>query len=62
MDGLMTANSGEMVCTTKSGRVADGLTTSEISAVPLRPHFGQLRTTPILAWVLIQEVWASDPL
>jgi len=44
MDALSTANSGEIVCTTKSECPAAGLTFSEILASPLRPHFGQLRT------------------
>jgi hypothetical protein len=54
----MTLNSGEIVCTTKSGCPADGLTLSEIVASPLRPHFGQLMTKT----VGILAVWAREPL
>jgi hypothetical protein len=62
MDALMTVNSGEMVCTTKSDCPPDGLTSSEIVASPPRPHVGQLRTKATTGIGAIHAVWANGPL
>jgi hypothetical protein len=62
MDALMTVNSGEMLCTTKSECPADGLTSSEIAASPPRPHVGQLRTKATTGMGAIQAVWANGSL
>jgi hypothetical protein len=62
MDALMTVNSGEMVCTTKSEWPTDGLTSSEIVASPPRPHVGQLRTKVTTGIGAIHAVWADGSL
>jgi len=60
MDGSITLNSGEIVCTTKLGCPGEGLALSEIVASPLRPHVGQTKAT--LAWLGIRAVWAGSSL